>query len=562
MKWRLLGGLFVASVTTACVGDIGASSDVSPGPGGDSALDDGMNVGGSSGSAGSGGSQPVRLAAARLSRLTTAQYKNAVRDLFGASIAVPVTEPDDEEDGYTSIGAVKTPLSARGVEQYDAAALIIAHQAFLGAQKRESLLGCAPSSAADACIRTFIEKFGRTAWRRPLESIEVDQFVRLTTTVATTFADVWIGLEYMVAALLQSPYFVYRVELGEPDPSSPTRRRYTAHEMATRLSFVLTQSIPDTLLLDAAQGTQLLTADGVRAQAVRLLGTDRARDAVMRFFREYLGLERLDNLVKDARTFPRASATLGPAMRGEIERAMASLVFDRKGSDFRNVLDTHSTFVNTELAKLYGVAPPSGSTFAPVELPVAGQRGGLLGFAGFLAMNAHATIGSPTLRGKFIQEHLLCQTVPLPGADVNTTLPQASASQRTLRQRLEEHRKNPECIACHAFTDPIGFGLEHFDGIGAYRDTENGAAIDATGQLDGKAFDGALELAGLLKTNEKFATCVVRQLYSHSVGHRDADGEQGLITALAERFRRSAFRFSDLVVEVLASDGFRYAAVN
>jgi hypothetical protein len=499
-------------------------------------------------------------APASLRRLTAVQYRNAVRDLLGPVTPPTALEPDVPEAGFTSVTVAKVSVSARGVEQYEAAAYDVAHQVFASNDRRLALVGCTPTaSKADACARKMLDRLGRRAWRRPLDATEIDLYAALAATVGTSFGDAWVGLEYAVAALLQSPFFLYRSELGEPAPAAPDRLRYTPFEMASRLAFTLAQSVPDDALLDAAAQGKLNTADDVRAQARRLLAAPAGRDAVRTFFGEHFQLDRLDQLVKDAQVYPRMKASLATSMRGEIEMGLAADVFDG-GGDVRRMFDGRSTFVNAELARFYGVTAPASNGFMPIDLPVAGPRAGLFGWAGMMAMLARATATSPTLRGKFVRERLMCQPIPDPPANVDATLPAPTGPLRTMRERLEQHRANPTCAGCHGIIDPIGLGLEKFDGIGAYRDTDAGQPIDARGDINGKPFDGALALATLLRNDDATAACLVRQAYRFAAGNLETTGDEGLIAALGGAFRGAGYRMTDLLVELTASDGFRFAA--
>jgi hypothetical protein len=387
----------------------------------------------------------------------------------------------------------------------------------------------------------------------------VDEYAKVVDTAGDALGDPWVGVEYAVAAMLQSPMFLYRAELGEPDPAVPGRLRYTGYDMASRLAALLLQSIPDDALLNAAAGNGLLTADGVRAQAVRLLGGPRAREAVLRFFGEDYGLVRLDALAKDKTVFPKATATLGGAMRREIEMSIADLVFDHPG-DFRDLFDRRSTFVNAELAALYGVAAPTkDGSFKPLDLPAGGPRAGLFGFAGIMAMNARVTTTSPTLRGVFVREQVMCQKVPDPPPNVNTNLPDPGPAATTTRQQLEQHRADPNCAACHAFMDPIGVAMERFDGIGMYRATENGVPIDERGDIDGQPFTGPLGLAALLHARTELDSCLARQLFRFAAGHVETDGEVALLDGVARQFRDGGHDFQNLVANLVTSEAFRFA---
>jgi hypothetical protein len=507
---------------------------------------------------------PFAPTPASMKRLTLRQYRNSVRDLLGQSVRVPTDlEVDTPLYGFSTIGAAQLSVSPRAAEQFEAAALDVAHQVFASSAMRAALVGCTPATAGDACVQRFVTTFGRKAWRRPLTTEERARWMSVVSTVTPLFNDVWAGLEYAVAGMLQSPHFLYRVELGEPDPMNASRRRYTAWEMAERLSYFVWNTTPDDALLTAAETGTLYTVDGLQAQARRLLASPRARESIGNFFTEHLKLDRLDTVTRDPTVYPLMSPTLPGAMRTEVLKMLEDIVFTRD-VDVREMFDTRSTFVNDELARLYSLpfsapAGPAGA-FASLTLPTTGPRGGVLTTAGFLTLNAHATETSPTLRGRFIRQYLLCQDIPPPPPNVTTTLPPPTTMPRTLRQRLEEHRVNPTCAGCHALMDPIGFGLEHFDSLGQYRTTDHGLPVDASGEIDGMRFRNARELGAILRGHPRSGACLTRQVYRYATSHVDSDGEAVVLRDLAEAFTQGGHHFQSLVVGVVTSDGFRYAS--
>ena len=425
-----------------------------------------------------------------LRRLTVAQYQNSVRDLLGDTITVPPDlEPDTVFSGFATIGAAQDrALAARDRAVRDERALL-AHEALADGARRTALVTCTPAGPTDdACARTVVAALGRRAFRRPLADDEVTRYASIATLSAQKLSDFHAGLEYAIAGLLQSPHFLYREEIGTPDPADPSRRVFDRYELATRLSFFLWNSPPDDVLLDAAAAGLLGTEEGLLGQAARLLDAPRALRVVETFFGELLHLADLDDLPQPPGLFPLVTPTLGPSMRQETLRTIEDIV--SRDADFRELFDGETAFVNSELATLYGLPAPSGGDFTKVALPKQGMRSGLLGQGSFLALNAHADSTSPTRRGKFIREVLLCQAIPPPPPNVKTTLPEDPAGQapRTMRQKLAQHRSVAACASCHARMDPIGLGLENFDAIGAYRSTDVGQPIDASGDLDGVTF--------------------------------------------------------------------------
>jgi hypothetical protein len=235
---------------------------------------------------------------------------------------------------------------------------------------------------------------------------------------------------------------------------------------------------------------------------------------------------------------------------------LTDIAFTR-GADFREVFDARNTFVNKELATLYGLPAPSGTDFAAAVLPDSGMRAGILGQASFLAVSSQPNRSSPTRRGKFIREMLLCQTIPTPPPNVD---PFPDAAPGTARDKLTSHRQNPACASCHQMMDPIGLGLENFDGIGAFLTMDNGQVIDATGDLDGMHFGGPRDLGLALKNHPDAPSCLARNLYRHAVAHIENTGEEAAIALLMKAFQDSGFRFRSLVEGMVQSPAFVYAA--
>ncbi len=552
----------------------GGTSGADPGSGGSSPVVDGgvappvvPKGGDPNGLLGTGAPNATvfQPAPSTLRRLTVAQYRNSIADLLGAGVTINGTlEADTALSGFASIGAARVSLSATATEQFDTAAFDLAHQALSNTTTRAALVGCAPAGTTDsACATSFITAFGRRAWRRDLTSVEISQYATIATTAAGMLGDFWGGLEYGLAGLLDSPHFLYREELGTADPAVPARRIFSGYELASRLAFLVTNSTPDDTLLDAAKAGKLATTAGLGAEAQRLLASPRAHDAMSNFFSELFELSNLDSLPESPTFFPEVSATLGASMRGETLRVLDDIAFG-SGVDYRTLFDTTTTYVNTELASLYGLPAVTGTDYVRVTLPASGPRAGFLGQASFLAMSSHADTGSPTRRGKFVREVLLCHAVPSAPPDVNTMFPvdAPGATQRTTRQKLEQHRMaGSSCAACHQVMDPVGLGLENFDGVGAYRTMEVGLPIDASGDLDGVAYTDARGLGAALKNHPDLGSCLTRDVLRYMMAHIETAGEEPVVDALATQLASNGYQFRSLLLGVVASASFRYAGV-
>ncbi|MEM9462353.1 MAG: DUF1592 domain-containing protein [Myxococcota bacterium] len=497
---------------------------------------------------------------AELPRLTAEQYHNSLEQILGSGLPTVALEVDTNPNLFYSIGATTTTLSERGTQQYEEAADQITQMIWDDEDWRLDLVGCDPVSAGDACTQGFLEDFGRRVYRRPLLPDELARWQQVAVDMGGS--DAWEGLRMSIAGMLQSPHFLYRIELGEPDPEDSTRLRYTSFEMASRLSFLLWNVTPDDELLDAAQAGALLDETSVREHAERMLADPRASAAVQAFFSQYLDLVRLDDIDRDVELYPLFTQTLPQSMRKEVQMLVDDFVF-RRDTDIRGIFGTRSTFVNDELAALYEVDAPGASPteFVPVELPADGPRAGLLTLGAFLMMNAHQTEPSPTQRGIYLRQRLLCQSLPPAPDNIDTTLPEDPGEAKTLRERLEQHLTDNSCKGCHLLFDPPGFLFENFDSIGAFRTVEpEGYPIDATGDLDGVPLANATELGPLLTENTLISDCLVAQLFRHAQGRVELEQEIDILADLRERFAQDGYRFRQLLLTLVTHEGFRTLA--
>ena len=499
---------------------------------------------------------PYEPPTAAMTRLTQTQYARVVHDVFGSDIAVPARlEPDLRDGGLVAIGASKATISPRGAELYEAAAISVAAQA-LAEERRDDIVPCMPAAVRDeACAEQFVVETGRRLWRRPLTDDEVAKLTQLAVRAAETLGDFHVGLEHALSAMLQSPKFLFRTEIGSETSEG---RVVTPYELATRLSFFLWNTAPDDALLDAAETGRLATPEGVEAEVDRMLEDERARDGVRQIFTDLFELDRLDELVKAPQVFEHASEDVGPSAREETLRTIEWLAFEQN-ADFRDLLTTRTTFLNRKLASIYSVPAPARDGFAMFEFPEDHPRAGtgFLGHASFLSLAAHPVSTSPTLRGKFIRQKLLCHLIPSPPAGVDTSIPEPSGEAPTLRARIQEHLSNPACSSCHLITDPMGLGLENFDGIGVYRTHDNGVLIEPAGTLDEIEFADARELASVLRGHQDFAPCLTKKVYSYALGHEPELDELELVDALAARWAADEHRLLTLLREVALSPAFR-----
>ncbi len=496
----------------------------------------------------------VDPSAALVKKLRSWEYRNTIATLLGDAITVDdgLLPTDLVRANFSSISASLDCYGDIEVEAFETAALDIAAQAFATSPTPLEKAGCEPTAATDGCVETFLADFGRSAWRRPLTEEELAKYMSLADSLTTTLqGDVNLGLEMTVAAMLQSPYFLYRVELGESLADDPQTRKYTPFEMATRLAYTLWETTPDEYLLDAAAAGELTTEESVREYATVMLTHPRASGVLQRFWREHLSIDRLtiDDYPK-----PAATEQLYTDMRleGQYMAARAS----QPGADALDFIAGGEAFLTPSLAAHYGVtqaiSEPQWVTLPP-------ERRGYLSSGLFLAANSHPTETSPTRRGKFVVERILCRAVPPPPPDVDISLPEVEEGALTRREQLEMHSSEPACLGCHHILDPAGFAFEGFDPVGVLRTTDNGRPVDASGEFDGNPFDGAPELISILTASEEVPRCLTRQAFRNTMGQLETPEQEAYIEQLNEQFITNGHEFRGLIVDIVSSRAYRYA---
>ncbi len=493
---------------------------------------------------------PSGLTGLRL--LTPTQYANSVVDILGDVAVEPVGQ------WRSSIAAAQGGVSPAGVEDYENASHEVTAALFADPTARMAVTGCTPQAVAgDACITEVITTLGRRAWRRPLTADELARYEALALQTAQLLGgDPWQGLQYAVAGLLQSPNFLYRVELGTPLSADPSRVRLDAYELASRLSYLVWNTTPDDALLDAAESGALDETDGLRAQIDRLLASERAREGTLQVFVDAFDLDALLSLQKDPVLLPAFTPTIGPAMRAELMAVIGDAVVDQ--GDLRRLFDTQDGFVDAELASLYGVDGSFGADLSPVTLPP--TRAGLLTRAGFLAINSGEASTSPTKRGLAIRLAVMCQTIPPPPPGVEAELPEPSGGEPTTkREQLDAHATDPSCVGCHSLTDPIGLALENFDALGGYRELDNGLVIDPSGELEGQPFADASGLGGVLAEHPLVAQCVIKNLYRYAVGHVEQEEEDEIVDQLVAALVDHEYDLRAAIETLVTSESFRVA---
>ncbi len=500
-----------------------------------------------------------------LRRLTHSQYNNTIRDLLGDH-----SRPADRFPPEDFVNGFKNQLQTQGMppllaEAYSASAEKLALNAFRAGDVNK-LVPCTPASAKDAkCRDQFVRTFGLRAFRRPLSDVELQRYTALFDAQAGKTGQFLDGARVVVEAILQSPKFLFHAEDG-PDG------RFRNYEIASRLSYFLWDTMPNQRLLDAAASGELGTPEAMERTARSMLQEQPARQALEEFFAQWLRFDRALGAVKDRRRYPEFTPELAAMMVLETRMLLGNLVWN--DGNFMEAFTADYSFLNSDLAKLYGVDAPSGE-FELVKFPAEARRSGILGQASFLASTAGPVETSPTTRGIFVREQLLCQHVPNPPPGVNTEVPEPTA-ERPLprRQRMAAHSDNPTCASCHRLMDPIGFGLENYDAIGRWRDTELielrdpdddravktlELPIDSTGELAGvanSAFSEPPQIGKVLATNRGCQECIVKQTFRYAFGRVETAADRETVRRTFAAFRESGFRFKELLVALVRSPQF------
>ena len=422
---------------------------------------------------------------------------------------------------------------------------------------RRRVLVCKPSSAADetACAKQIVSTLARRAYRRPAQPDEVGTLMKFYQQ-GRADGDFEAGIQQALARLLVSPAFLFRVETAPRSVPAGTAYRLSDLDLASRLSFFLWSSIPDDDLLDVAVKGRLRDPKVLEQQVKRMLADPKSEALTSNFAGQWLYLRELASVQTSAKEF---DDNLRQAFRRETEMLFESLI-----RDDRSIVDLISadyTFVDERLARHYGIPDIHGSYFRRVPLAADSPRRGLLGQGSMLTVTSVSTRTSPVQRGRWILENVLGTPAPVPppGVDTNLEKDPEAVKVTSLRQRLEAHRGNPVCASCHKIMDPIGFGLENFDLIGAWRELDGRTPVDPSGQLvDGTKLSGPGDLrAALLARSDAFVTTATGKLLTYALGRPIHPDDMPTVRAIVRRSARNGHRFSSLVLGVVESAPFQ-----
>jgi hypothetical protein len=518
----------------------------------------------------SGPSDPASRAVAslettRFPRLSHVQWENTVRDLLrldetsGLSMTFTGDPLGGVFDNNEEVLLVTPPLWA----DYQSAAEALSDLVVDDAARLAAIVPADLPSDPTEAARAFVTDFGKRAFRRPLAAEEIEAYVAIFQSAAGLLDggdNFQKGVKLTLRAFLQAPYFLYRAESSNavaPDGLV----HLSGWEIASKLSYLLWNTMPDDELLGAAESGQLDEPGGIAAQASRMLDDPRARQMVASFHSQLYQYDHYDDLYKDPAYFPDFSSEIGEDLKRESELFIEDVVFS--GGGLREILTSPHTFVNQELAAIYGIAGEFGEEFERVELDPA-ERAGLLTRIGFLASNATPREQNTIHRGVFVNLRVLCHVLPSPPDNV-PGLPPAD-DYPTNRARVESHTGEGTCGATchHRLINPPGYGLEHYDAVGAFQATEDGEAIDASAEyiLDGGvvSFDGAIEMSQLFAESDDAHACYARYWLQYGYGRRPQSGDKLTLNELTTMSREQGVR--GLILGLTQTLAFRARAAS
>ena len=522
----------LAASSAACTGSV-----TTPGQAGGS---------GGTGSTGPGPNDSLAVGPNGLHRLSRIEYDNTLADLLGdTSRPGQGALPEDVHDPFDNDFAGQV-VSGALIGAAETLAATAAARALSDPARRDTLLGCKPTGPGDkACLESFVRAWGRRAFRRPVTDGEIAAYLALGS-YSVEANDFYVGVNLIISAALQDPSFLYRVERGTAVAGRPGLYRLDDHEVGARLSYFLWGSTPPDELLDLAGAGALSQPEGRRAAATQLLKDPRAQERVRAFHAFWLGYQQLP-----------LPPTLATPMRAESDALVNRVVFERHG-DYFDLFRSTETFVSAALSSHYGLDAPANlpSGWAPYG---ASPRRGILSHGAVLSAGAKFDDTSPTLRGVFVRNRLLCETIQPPPPNVAVDQPPQPTTSRCKSERYAVHASGG-CAGCHNLTDRIGFGLENYDRAGAFRATDKDApecAISGNGEVTGLGtFNGPAALADLLVDSGALEGCVVTQLFRLALGRRESAADAPTLRDLTAGFKQDGRLFDKLLVDIVAAPAF------
>jgi hypothetical protein len=510
-------------------------------------------------------------------RLNRAEYNNTIRDLVGVDFRPADDFPaDDVGYGFDNVGDVLS-LPPLLLEKYLSAAERISERAIrarppawrsgeLLPESHRRIIFRDPGSPAEVpqAARAILERFATRAYRRPVTSAETDRHLTLVELAIQNGDSFERGVQLAVEAILVSPHFLFRVELdsrmrgtGPTTPSGDRVEWIGNFELASRLSYFLWSSMPDEELFRSAADGRLRDPEELERQARRMIEDPKAQALVDNFAGQWLQIRNLKVVNPDRQKFPGFDEPLRTAMLRETELFFLAVM--REDRSILEFLDADYTYLNERLARHYGLPGVAGEQFRRVHLDDP-ARGGLLTQASILTVTSNPNRTSPVKRGKWMLEQVLGSPTPPPPPEVSPLKEDSRAGTTdSVRRKMEQHRTQTSCAICHNRLDPLGFGLENYDGIGGWREQDGGLPIDASGALpSGESFQGPAQLKAVLRSRgREFARCLAEKLLIYALGRGLEDTDRPAVDQIVKDVEENQFRFSALVLGIVQSDPFR-----
>jgi hypothetical protein len=496
-------------------------------------------------------------------RLTEVQYRNIIKDLFGDVTIGGRFEPGSRLEWLVAVGASKATVTPGGMEEYDRMAMGIAQQV-VDAKRRDQFIPCKPADPKapdDACSKAFLARIGHVLYRRPMTDPEISDVLKIASTGATQAEDFYFGMQLALAALLESPQFLFVIERAEADPTHAGASRLAPESVATRLSLFLWGSVPDRELLRAAESGELATRTGLARQVDRMIASPRFEAGTRAFFADMLQFDQFAALSKDPTLYPNYSSEVAKQAQEQALRTIVDLLIAQDG-DYRDIYTTNKTFLTPVLASAYGVPFDAKwgdvNYWAPVQLPKDVPSAGVLTQISFAALHSSSGKTSPTLRGKALREVILCQEIPPPPPNVDfSKFATADGNVVSVREAIEAHRSNPACAGCHKLMDPLGLALENYDTSGTFRTQDAHKPIDASGFLDKAVYKDAAGLGKVVHDSPRTTSCLANRAYPYAAGRPATTSEkQWVKDTLLVDWGTKGYKFPALVRRIVLDPGF------
>lgn len=500
---------------------------------------------------------------APLRRLTNEEYATTVGSLLGIDASDVVKEFGSERRvlGFDNNIDFQSVLYDRA-QDYQQVAEALATRALADATARQKLVGCSPSADSN-CEKNFIARFARRAFRRAVDSDDLEPLVAIAAAAKSADpSNEFAPVAWVIEAALQSPHFLYRQEYGNGTFDAERGIPLSGAEIATRLSYLILGDGPSDALLDQADAGALSTAQGVMDAATSMLNTEQAKLALHRFTDQWLRMYKLDTASADTMMFPKFNTVLRDSMKTEIHKLMDEYLWT-DNQDFLEILTSNHTYVNQPLAALYGTeSTPNATTWKKVTHPAQSERAGLLGTAAFLTLTSKLQVTSVVFRGRFVRDVIMCDEMPDPPPDVPQLM---VGTQESEGEAVDRHSSMATCQGCHTKLDPIGKGLERYNPIGELRQVDEASKPVATegevvGVPNGK-FAGAAQLGNLLKQQSSTSQCVTRQLFRWAAGRieqPEGSADTCTLESLTSKFDASGHNYKQLIINLVGSDAFRF----